>query len=45
MKKYTALLLIAAILCGLFAAVIYFKRKEEAKVYEDEYEEYDEDEE
>lgn len=34
-----------AVLCGMFAAVIYFKRREEARVYEEEYEEYDEDDE
>lgn len=37
--------LAVAILCGMFAAVIYFKRKESSKIYEEEYEEYDEDEE
>ncbi len=34
-----------AVLCGMFAAVIYFKRREEAKVYEEEYEEFYEDDE
>lgn len=34
-----------AILCGMFAVVIYFKHKEATKANEEEYEEYDEDEE
>ena len=34
-----------AILCGMITVVIYIKRKENSKVYEEEYEEYDEDDE